>query len=221
MKLETKKVLAREFMILIAVMVIGLSSFLGTYLYNFYQHKKSKNISKEIYSAKLFADSLSKPFNSKIKQHIWFYNQNNEKVNLSKAIYNNPRLLWQRLDEIALKDSIIIRYHQNWTPELKAIFTKIGFKTPEKLLDFINKNRITNTDSLMNVKANDIRKKITILKTEKHIQNSKILSFTSQVEFGWFTFCISLLVFFALRYIYYAIRWSIKILKQSNTDISD
>lgn len=193
---------------------IGLVAFSCTYLSNFYQQLKSQNISNEIRAKETFADSLVRPFNNKIKQHEWFYNQNNEKIDLSGSLYGSPERLWNRLNELALKDSIRIKFRTVWTSELKKILSDIGFDNPEKLKSFIDKNRITIEDSSNYEQAKDIRTEISLLRNKIGDHDSKILSINGQIKLGFWTFCISFILLFAFRYIIYAIKWSVNTLRQ-------
>lgn len=215
MKLQTKKIIAREFLLLMFSFGIGLVAFSCTYLYNFYHHTKSQNISSEIENKEFIADSLAKPLDNKTKQQVWFYNKNIEMGDSSASwTYGSPEKLWHRMDELALQDSIIIKYQKVWTPELKELLSNLGFKSPNKLQDFIDKNRITSEDNSNFEKAKNIRPEINSLKSNLANHNYKVLFFKSQIEFGFWAFCISLLIFFAMRYIFYSIKWSIKTLKQ-------
>ncbi len=214
MKLQTKKIIAREFLLLMLSIGIGLAAFLCTYLYNFYQQTKSQNISNKIKVEEYTADSLVRPFNNKIKQHELFYNQNNEKIDLSGSRYDSPRKLWSRVNDLALKDSIRIKFRTIWTSELKKVLGEIGFDNPEKLQSSIDKNRITPGDSSKYEEAKNIRTKISLLKREIGSRNSKVLFIKSQTEFSFWAFCISIIILFVIRYIFYAVKWSANILRQ-------
>lgn len=216
MKLKIKKLIAREFLLLILAIGIGFVAFSCTYLFNFYQQSKSQNISNEIRAKETIADSLVRPFNNKIKQHEWFYNQNNEKIDLSGSLYDSPERLWNILNELALKDSIRIKFRTVWTPELKKILSDIGFDNPEKLKSFIDENRLTIEDSSKYEQAKNIRTEINLLRNKIGVHDSKILSINAQIELGFWTFCISFILLFAIRYIVYAIKWSLNTLRQSS-----
>ena len=67
MKLRTKKILAREFLMLLSVLLIGLITFLGTYVYNYFVHAQTVKLEKTITKNFSLADSLSKAYNTKPK----------------------------------------------------------------------------------------------------------------------------------------------------------
>ena len=67
MNQKIKRVVAREFLIFMSVWTLGLFSFLVTCIYNW---KKNSEVSKQDNFIKLqskMADSLSRPFDEKIK----------------------------------------------------------------------------------------------------------------------------------------------------------
>lgn len=59
MKLKHKKILAREFLALSIVFAIGITTFLTTFLYNFYKIKKENEITSEIVTKTHLLDSLN------------------------------------------------------------------------------------------------------------------------------------------------------------------
>lgn len=59
MKLKTKKIIAREFLLLIAVLTASVIGFIGTYPYNSYWVAKSKSSEKEINTKQKIIDSLN------------------------------------------------------------------------------------------------------------------------------------------------------------------
>lgn len=214
MKIHIKKIIAREFLLLMLTIGIGLITFLSIYLYNFYLKTKSQNLLNEYFAKESIADSLRKPFYSKKNHQEWFYNIQNEKIDLSGSDYNSPEKLWKRLDELALKDSIILKYHTVWGADLKRILQDIGFNNPAKLRDFINDNRITSQDSLNNQKGENIRKDMYTLQSKKYDVEENIISSRKQIHIAIWAIVFSLLFLFIIRYIYYAIKWSVKTLRQ-------
>lgn len=214
MKLETKKIIAREFLFLMLCFGIGLLAFFITYFYIYNQKIKSQRILSEIINKDFIADSLMKPFDEKIKQQEWFYNKNNDKVDLSASAFDSPEKLWHRMDDLAIKDSIVKKYQSVWSAELKGLFSEIGFNNPEKLQAFIDKNRITNDDKSNYEKAKIIRTETNSMKSMVSNHHSNFLYKNTQFQFGLWAFIFSLIIFFAIRYILYSINWSLKILKQ-------
>ena len=217
MNLKTKKIFAREFLLLIVAAAIGLVSFFCTYLYNSYLRSKSQKIATEITTHEFIADSLSRPFDTKTKQHELLYQKFNENINVSPTDFINfEKHTWEPLNKLALQDSIKTKYDK-WDIRFKNILNDVGFKTSEELQEFITRNRITSSDSLNYQKAKDIRKEKILLESKKSDFGYNICSFQNQVDFGILAFGISLVILFACRYIYYAIKWSINTLRQKTT----
>ena len=147
MQLHTKKVIAREFILFMITIVLVAGAFAGTYIYNFTQNNHALQLDEKMVSRTALADSLAKPYKSKMQNQQWFYDKNNEIVDLTHTEMNSPYKLWQRLDYLAATDSIQIKLDSVWTPEIKELLVTIDFDNPQKLTAFIDKNRLTETDS--------------------------------------------------------------------------
>lgn len=65
MRVQIKKIIAREFLILILVCAIAVITFLGTYIYNSFSKYKIDTATKTINDKTYLSDSLSKPFKQK------------------------------------------------------------------------------------------------------------------------------------------------------------
>jgi hypothetical protein len=214
MQHKVKKVIAKEFLLLIVIIVIGIICLSFTLLNNLYFEKKAENLQIEIKQKNREVINLVNPLYSKIKQRNWFYNQLNNRANLYKSKYNTPSKLWKRFDELALSDSLLIRYETKWTPSTKIMFAEMGFNIPDQLQKFIVTNRINSTDNLKNKEAENIKKEVVIQKMQVETYHSKILSSEGQNQYLLWSMFISFLALFILRYIYYGIKWSINILKE-------
>ncbi len=214
MRLETKKIIAREFIMLVATVALAIVAFLGTYIYNFYQHNQVDKLNKRILDRTVIADSLAKSYNSKLANQKWFYDKNNEKVDLSDAEYNSPYKLWKRLYDLSVKDSIKAKFENVWTVEIKNLLRELNLESPEKLKTFIDNSRITQTDSSDFSKANIIYSELISIKSTKENQIDKVLDINKQLRFGLWTLIIGLICLFGIRYLYHAIKWSLKTLKQ-------
>ena len=215
MKLETKKIIAREFIMLVITFVIAAFAFFGTYVYNFYQHHQADKLNKSILVKTTIADSLAKSYNSKLNNQKWFYDKNSEKVDLSDAEYNSPYKLWKRLYDLSVKDSIKIKFDKVWTTEIKDLLKGINLESPEKLKTFIDNSRITQTDSSDFSKANIIYSEINSVKKERINYQENVLEINKQFRFGLWTFIIFAILLFGVRYLFYGIKWSLRTLKQT------
>lgn len=214
MKLTTKKLIAREFLIMILVLTIGLISFFCTYPYNAYKRKQVENKSIEISEKSKKVDTLSLSFKNKIDQQNWFFEKYSNHWDISGDIINTSEKLWQRLDFLALNDSIKYKWQNVWDKELLAFNKEIGFSNPDEFKSFIDKNRITKEDSSNYESSLAINSEIALLTKNKKDYESEILSYNEQKEFGLKALIICFFILFGFRYLFYSLKWSLKTLKQ-------
>jgi len=213
MKLQTKKIIAKEFLILTITAFLGLIAFLGTYPYNYFQKNNIDKLNKSISEKTKIADSLSSSYNIKEGNQNWFFNKYFDKV---ETEFNTSDELWKRLDDLAQKDSIKYKWEKVWNKELVAFLKETGFPSGDNFNSFILSSRITTADLQNYNQSTKVKKEINNLKSKKGNIKSSILSFNQQAEFGLKCFIVAAILFFCLRYLYYSIRWSIKTLKQQN-----
>ncbi len=109
MKLQIKKIIAREFLILTISIGIGLLIYASTFPYNFYRQNNVVDLGQTITSKTLLADSLSKQFNVKTKGKKWLVQKFNEEFDFSSDKSYLDTLIVQ-LDILAQKDSIKYRW---------------------------------------------------------------------------------------------------------------
>lgn len=214
MKLTTKKLIAREFLIMILVLTIGLISFLCTYPYNAYKRNQVENKSIEISEKSKKVDTLSLSFKNKIDLQNWFFEKYSNHWDISGDKINTSEKLWQRLDFLALNDSIKYKWQNVWDKELLAFNKEIGFSNPDEFKSFIDKNRITKEDSSNYESSLAINSEIALLTKNKKDYESEILSYNEQTEFGLKALIICFIILFGFRYLFYSLKWSLKILKQ-------
>jgi hypothetical protein len=215
MNLTTKKIIAREFLTLTLVLTIGLISFLCTYPYNTYKRYQVENKSTEISEKSKMIDTLSQSFKNKINQRKWLFDKYTKQWD-SGDEFNTPDKLWKRLDFLALNDSIKFNWKNVWDKDLIAFNKEIGFSNPDDFQSFIDKNRITKLDSLNFDSSLSINSKIALLTQNKKDYESKILSYNLQTEFGLKALIICFIILFGFRYLFYSLKWSLKILKQKS-----
>jgi hypothetical protein len=153
------------------------------------------------------------PLLNKKEKHEWFYRKNNERVDLSRAVYNSPEKLWAILDKYEEDNVIVDKYQNKWSKELKELLREIGFKNAQELIEFIKINRINNTDKMNYKMGEKIELEINELEHNLSNRKSKILKSIHQFEIGLFAMCISFSLLFVARYIYYSIIWSIEVLR--------
>ena len=120
---------------------------------------------------------------------------------------------WNRSQTLAKNDSIKIIWETDWKkdPLYIQFFNKIGFPNPDSLQNFIITNSYSKLELNTKNKADSLTKIITTL--NKTYNTTSILSQNQQLEFLWKSILVLFILLFALRYLFYAIKWSIKTLK--------
>jgi hypothetical protein len=169
MKLEPKKRVAKEYIILISCIGAGVLVFLLLTIYGGIIHSKIDNNYEEILKRR---EVISKYFNEET---------------------------WNRLQELNNKDSIRNRWNNKWIENgLKNTFIKLGFNTPDQLIVFINKHSTIELE----------------LEKEKFINKKYYFSSAEEkIEFSFYLFLIIFSIVFPVRYLFYSIRFSIKLLR--------
>jgi len=210
MKPKVKKIIAREFLIFMSVILIGLLSFLGTYLYNWKKKCLAKNQENFIKLQSKMADNLSRPFNEKIKNGKDY----------------NARIYITLIDNSDIHELPIQKYEESEFRrkiQTDTSFRGIIFKLFKERLENFNKNKLQFDNLIDNPptkkeiddkkKADQIQTKLKSIKLEKDEIIGSILLFEEQTSITLrITSLIFFLVFF-LRYLFYAVRWSIKTIK--------
>jgi hypothetical protein len=216
MKLKTKKIIAREFLTLTLGLTIGIISFLCTYPYNAFRGNQVENETTKILEKSKRVDTLSQSFKNKINQRKWFFDKYSNQWDISVHNLNTPDKLWNRLDFLAINDSIKYKWQNVWDKDIIAFNKEIGFLNPDEFQSFIDKNRITKIDSSNYDSSLVINSEVAILIENKKDYESKILSYNEQKELGMEALIISVIILFGFRYLLYSIKWSLKILKEKS-----
>lgn len=214
MKLTTKKIIAREFLTLTLVVVIGLICFLSTFPYNSFLHNQIKNLQGEIDQKRTLSDSLLKPYSTILQNQAWYFKKLNDEFDLGE--HNTIDKWWIHSVQIAKKDSIRILWEETWSQDKTIIrfFNKMGFPNGDSLQRFIITNTLDKSDIENKTKADKLQKEIAETESkQKNVANS-ILTYEGQLSFSMMALIILASVSFGLRYLYYGINWSLKTLKQ-------
>jgi hypothetical protein len=211
MNITLKKIIAREFLTLIMVLVCVLITFLCIYPYNIIVQRQVEKTSAKILEKTKLADSLSSTYKIKLDKQNWLFEKFRNYFDVDNSKYWDQRdELWERLDELAVKDSI--KYV--WVKEDITFFKSVGFSNSKSLQAFIEKNRINKVDSLKFDSSLVINSEIVLLSKNKKVKEGKIISHNEQIEIAMKTLFFCLVVFFGIRYLFYSIKWSFNVLKQ-------
>lgn len=215
MNINTKKLLAREFLILILCLSIGILYFLAVYPYNYFRQSQINSLTKEISEKKSLSYSLSKSIRQKTEKQYWYTYKYKSKFDIEEDAAKLRNEMWNYLEKLSKSDSLKIKWQNSLNKDLVAFDIELGFDTPEKFQSFIVDNIISQDDIEKNQKSIKVDSEINMLYKKIEDNSKKIIDVTNQLKGSYCAFFISAIIFFLLRYIFYGINWSIKTLKQS------
>lgn len=227
MKLKVKKIIAREFLILIVIATISFITFISVYAYNHYYQNKIDNLTNKISAKKILQDSLGNSTKAKKEKQLWFANEYYKSYDFDTPkrkldFYTESGLpifgesqnlkMFDRLIEVNKKDSLLTMFTRN------NIFDEFGkhfnFKTPGEFKNFVTENTITSSDLEKLKQSNIIANEIRPLELEKDSAQEKLVSSKNHKHLVIMTFLYSFIILFLFRYSFYGIKWSINTLKQ-------
>lgn len=211
MQLKTKKIIAREFILLILCISISLIVLLATYLHTCYYQSKQERYSKRIISTIKTSDYLKNIYDNKEVNQNRFTTEMNYK-------YMEPKVsnikFWTVLYRIAKHDSVDYKWKNKWEPSLIEAISNAGYKNPKDFQKFILSNIITKTDIDNQDSIKQMNVLLSSLYSQENIYKRKIHDFDDRKNTAYITFLIAIGIVFFVRYFYYAIAWSYKVLKQ-------
>ena len=104
MNIKYKKIIAREFLVTIIFLLLGVGLYYSTLPYNYFLQNKKTKETTEINRQTNIRDSLARIFEEKKLAQDWFYKQ----VISEYEVYNikSVDVLWNRFLTISNNDSI-------------------------------------------------------------------------------------------------------------------
>jgi len=213
MKLNRKKIIAREFLILMSCIGISILAYIGTLPYNYIISSNIKNSEKQIKPLNNQIDSLERAYNTKIEKHKWFFREIVDRYGPDIG-YSSYKELWTRLSEFQKSDSIDYKWNNVWSQDVIKITKEIGFKDGKDFNQFIIEYSLNKQEQIDEENANKIRKNVDSLKRQIRYKENRLLDSEGQIYFGLICLIIMAIIAFPVRYLIYSIRWSMKTLKQ-------
>lgn len=211
MNQKTKKIIAREFLILLVLIIVTSLIFVGIIPYNLYQENRIEKINNSLIEKEELNDSLNRSVSDKIKNQEWFFGKVSMEFDITNTEYGELKTLWPLLQGMAENDSIEYRWNR-WEKDLIAFHKSIGFTNAKELESFIEKNSISFIDSIQLKKSDSMRMEITDLISQRNQSKSKVLNKNDKIDFVSRMGIILFGILFILRYIIYAAKWSLKTL---------
>lgn len=213
MKKGMKKIIAREFLILLSVAILWSVIYFSVFQYDNYQIKQFNNFTSKIKtenSKKIFDE---KQIIIKNENQEWFAIKLFEKFDIFNAKKTEIESLWLDYKNIVDSDSLKYLWNNKWDKKLINFYNESGFKSSIDLKLFIQKNLINSKDSMTINHIREHSKKINNLTAERGLIENKIYEKYEFINFNYYSILILLLIFFFIRYLFYAIKWSLKVLE--------
>lgn len=221
LSLKNKKIIAKEFLILTLSLFILLISYLSILIYNYTIDKKITKINNVYNHKYTIADSLCYNYKTKSEEQHKFLRTLDSELSNSISKMKSKEIVeqWNILYKLAKNDSIEYRWNHKWDKNQIYFINQYGIKTSKEFKEYILKNIVTKEDYRNYNEGKKIKFNIanTLLLEKKNLIRGKFdiketISFLSKV------LIISFIILFVLRYIYYALKWSIIILKKQGIE---
>ncbi|WP_336068590.1 hypothetical protein [Mesoflavibacter sp. CH_XMU1404-2] len=214
MKLNKKKIIAREFLTLIACALVFGLAFICTIPYNYVIESRIEKLET---TSQSLSDSINKiqiHFSPKIdKQKEFFEISESNRWHTKQWTYKE---LWSRLQKLNEKDSLKFKWNNEWSSGLKKkMGDLLGFKKLSDFEDYIENNSLTPKEVEKNASAEKLIDERENIESKIRTEKYKLLDFDDRLEFSLICLIIIGVLSFPLRYLFYAIKWSIKTLKQN------
>jgi hypothetical protein len=210
MNLNSKKVIAREFIVLIACGLIAFVVWLIALMYNQFIHNEilKLNISKK--EIQKVSDQKEKSFVFKINEQKRFH-----KISQWKGWHTDNRSyskLWQRVENLIKSDSLQYRWENEWGQEFKDDSEKhFHISNSDDFINYIRRYSLTEKEKKVLIEGENQIEKIN--DKIKSAENKFVDYFMADQPPSIFLI-IFLIIAFPLRFIFYALKWSIKTLRQ-------
>jgi hypothetical protein len=211
-----KKIVAREFLVFVAfILLIGISVLI-LFSYNYIQSRNVDIKQNKISQLSREKDVVIKPYRDKLKKRKWFYDLNRELGLLDFSSLNQERFeaaILVRFEKLAQKDSLI-QIEKKINPRFLSLIVK-NFGSINEFNKFLLKNCFTREDTLNIIKYDNL--KIQIEKESKLVlkfKENKLNSYDMLYYLKWIAVILAFILF-VLRYFYYSIIWSVNVLKNS------
>ncbi|WP_339794445.1 hypothetical protein [uncultured Imperialibacter sp.] len=214
--MKARKVIAREFLILVAHGALFVLGYMATYPVDFIDKRIKESAVKELERYILekgdSAELLLKPFKAKEERRIWFYQQM-EKYEAT-GNYSNSNELWQRVETLNKSDSIIQNWQGRWSPSLTNVLKEVGFADAVSFNTFIESNSYTQEEIDSRARVKTLTDQIDEIYSKKSFQVHYDMDMDERLDFSLICLIVVGAFAYPVRYLIYAIRWSIATLRE-------
>ena len=218
MKLNTKKIVAREFILIVVFMCLVALTYLYVYVYNEFCSYKAQTIEEEcrpkISANERKIDSLNIELETKRYNHVWYY----------ESIFGESPYSSEAAESYWSETFVtgMLRYKKG---DVMFDFDNKGHQDKNAVIEagrqFLKENNYNLKDSVAMKEILTLKKESTdLLELSRYWDRSR-MSMSSDDDdnneadrFIKYSTIILFSIIFLLRYFYYAVGWSVKVLKQ-------
>jgi len=220
MKVQTKKIIAKEFLYLLLIIALSFLCFLSTYAYNFYLINRSENLGMIIIKKEKFTDSLNKIENNLQSigapgYKLWsalnkssYYTKSYDDFKSQFSTIDRINKLYRALNQNGYYTKSAAEFYTQYFSDVKNDpFAEFGGHEIKDSLPPPPKYKKWK-------EAEKIKSELTKNKFERSQIDHRVLSFNDQFSFACKALILFFAIFFLIRYLYYGYKWSTTTLKQ-------
>ena len=127
MTTRQKRIIAREFLILISVFALEIIFYCFIYFYNSYQTNKIEILEESTLRKNKSINVLMLPIDKKMEKQSWFFRQVSSEFDISNSMYARLETFWPVIERVAKKDSTEYRWNNKWNRERFSNYTSEHF----------------------------------------------------------------------------------------------
>lgn len=213
MNKRIKKIIAREFLVFLALVIIGGIIVLCVFPYNAIKQNKVDKLDLNIVQLENEIDSLGGNAIKKQKKQEWYYSKLSSEFDVEKPPYDKLSTFWERLEKHAKQDSLKYKWIDKWSDKVQEFHSELDFKNGNQFQDFVLNNSLTKSDSLDLKKTEKLKSELEKITEDRNETKWDKVSENHHLDIAGGVFIFLFIIMFILRYIYYAIKWSFRTLK--------
>lgn len=212
MKLSTKKIIAKEFLLIISILLVTLIFNISIYPYNYFLERNILSEDQNILDLRQKANGVLLNYNKKKENHDMFYRLLLVEYDLNES----STKIWTDLTRLYYTDSIPIKFNNTWEKKLIRLLNNEGFKNGKEFEDFVHENIFTEKDSLDFRYAQSLNDSINLLTNKISGYYNKMIYKSRHREYTLYFLLILILIAYPVRFLFIGIKWSINTIKQNN-----
>ena len=208
MNKRIKKIIAREFLVFLALVIIGGIIVLCVFPYNVIKQNKVDKLDSRLVQLENEIDSLGGNAIKKQKKQEWYHSKLSP-----EPPYDKLSTFWERLEKHAKQDSLKYYWIDRWSYSTQEFHSGLDFKNGNDFQDFVLNNSLTKSDSLDLKKTGKLKSELEKITEDRNETKRDKVSDNHHLDIAGGVFIFLFIIMFILRYIYYAIKWSFRTLK--------